>query len=158
MTNSYGDRDRSPPGRRLVPWILLWLLVALVVAALVVREDVAAGFASRARAAQGTVTAREPNNHATVRARYEVNGTTYEVADSFIGPPNPDFDTVRIGDQVTVFYDPDAPSRAVLAEPQARATSENGFAVLASLLLATLFVAAIAASFPLWRRLLAGRR
>lgn len=157
MTTSFGDHGRSPPARRFLPWILLWLLVVLVVAALVIRQDVAATFASRARTAQGSVIAREPDNHATVRARYDVEGTTYEVADSFIGPPNPNFDAVRVGDRVTVFYDPETPSRAVLSESQVRAANENSFAVLASLVLTTLFVGAIAVSFPLWRRLLLRR-
>jgi hypothetical protein len=118
MTRSFGDHDRSGRLPRFLPWILVWLLIVLLVTALVVREDAAARFGSRARATPGTVIAREPNNHAIVRARYEVDGTTYEVADSFIGPPNPDFDTVRVGDTVAVYFDPEAPSRAVLAERQ----------------------------------------
>jgi hypothetical protein len=154
MTSAFGDRDRSPPGRRLLPWILVWLLVVLIVAAMIVRQEAAASFTNRARAAQGEVIAREPNNHATVRARYEVAGISYEVNDSFIGPPNPDFDAVRVGDRVTVFYDPESPSRAVLAQPQTRTVNENSFALLASLALATLFVGALALSLPLWKRAL----
>jgi len=49
-----------------------------------------------------------------VRAAYAVDGTRYEVADSRIGSPNPDWDTVRVGDSVTVYYDPAIPARAVL--------------------------------------------
>ena len=55
-----------------------------------------------------------------MRAAYAVDGTRYEVADSRIGSPNPDWDTVRVGDSVTVYYDPAIPARAVLYEPQAR--------------------------------------
>jgi hypothetical protein len=80
------------------------------------------------------------------------------VADSFIGPPNPDFDVVRVGDRVTVYYDPAAPGRAVLREPLARASDETGFAVLAALLLSTGFVGALALSAPLWKALLRRRR
>ncbi|HJW49331.1 MAG TPA: DUF3592 domain-containing protein, partial [Candidatus Limnocylindria bacterium] len=69
-------------------------------------------------------------------------------------PPNPDFDTVRVGDTVAVYFDPEAPSRAVLAEPTVRASVDIGFAILAALVLATLFVGAVAASLPLWRGLL----
>jgi hypothetical protein len=135
----------------------LWLLIVLVVAALAVREDEAARFGSRARAVPGTVSAREPNNHAIVRARYEVDAKAYEIADSFIGRPNPDFDTVRVGDTVTVYYDPDAPGRAILAEPQMRESSDNSFAIVIAFIAVTLFIGALAASFPRWRNLL-GRR
>jgi hypothetical protein len=151
---AYGRRDRSPPLTRLLPWVLVWLLLVLLCAALFVRQASAADFASRVRTAPGTVTAREPNNHATVRAVYEVDGTRYEVADSFIGPPNPDFSAVRPGDQITVYYDSAVPSRAVLSEPTARASSDIVFAVLATILLPTLFVAAAALTTPLWGRVL----
>jgi hypothetical protein len=128
------------------------LLPAAIVAFLVANQYATAEFARHARTAPGTVTAREPNNHATVRAVYDVDGQSYEVADSFIGPPNPDFGAVRIGNTVTVYYDPVRPSNAVLAEPQAR-TPDLGFAVLAALVLSTLITAALVASRPLWRLL-----
>jgi hypothetical protein len=128
------------------------------VAFLVVNQNVASTFARSARTAPGTVIAVEPKNHAIVRVTYEVGGTKYEVADSFIGPPNPDFNVVRVGDGVTVYYDPAAPGGAVLREPLARASDETGFAVLAALLLSTGFVGALALSVPLWRGLLKRRR
>jgi hypothetical protein len=83
---------------------------------------------------------------------YEVDGQTYEIADSFIGPPNPDFDSVRTGDTVTVYYDPARPSKGVLAAPDAR-MPDLGFAVLAALGLSTLLTGALVASRPLWRLL-----
>ena len=46
-----------------------------------------------------------------MRAAYAVDGTRSEVADSRIGSPNPDWDTVRVGDSVTVYYDPAIPVR-----------------------------------------------
>lgn len=85
-----------------------------------------------------------------MRAVYQVGGESYEIADSFIGPPNPDFAAVRAGDTVTVYYDPTRPSRAVLAEPQAR-TPDLWFALFAALVLSTLLTAALVASRPLWR-------
>jgi len=136
----------------------VWLLAVAFVGFLVANQNVATSFARTARTAQGIVTAREPNNHAIVRASYEANGTKYEVADSFIGPPNPDFDVVRVGDTVTVYYDPATPSRAVLSEPVARASAETGFTILAALFLATGFVGALVLSAPFWRALLRRRR
>ena len=128
------------------------MLPAALVAFVVANQYVVAEFARQSRTAHGTVTAREPNNHAVVRASYMVDGETYEIADSFIGPPNPDFTSVRTGDSVTVYYDPARPSEGVLAAPQAR-TPDLGFAVLAALVLSTLLSAGLVASRPLWRLL-----
>jgi hypothetical protein len=136
---------------RFLPWILVWLLLVLVAAFLVVRQEQIASFASRARTAPGIVIAREPSNHATVRAVYEVDGARYEIADSVIGTPNPDFDVVRVGDAVSVYYDPAAPGRAVLVEPQARGSSEIGFAILAALVLSALVLGALVAFLRLWQ-------
>jgi len=154
MTRSFGDRERSALSIRFLPWILVWVLAVAFVAFLVVNQNVAASFASNARTAPGTVIAREPNNHAIVRAAYEVGGAKYEVADSRIGPPNPDWDTVRVGDQVTVYYDPATPARAVLYEPEARAPGEMDFAILAALILGPAFIGALLLSLPFWRHLM----
>ena len=136
-----------------LPWVLLWLLLVVVVGFLVVNQNTVASFARNARTARGAVTAREPNNHAIVRATYEVNGLTFEVADSFIGPPNPDFDVVRVGDSVIVYYDPAAPARAVLSEPSARVIDGTG-PIFVAAILSTGAVGVLALSAPLWRRLI----
>jgi hypothetical protein len=153
VTWSFGERKRPTLAVRLLPWVLVWLLVVALVAFLVVNQNIAASFASSARAAQGTVLAKEPNNHATVHASYEVDGVRYEVADSRIGSPNPDWDTVRVGDSVVVYYDPASPARAILYEPQARAPGEIAFVILAALILGTV-IGAVLLSLPLWRHLL----
>jgi hypothetical protein len=131
--------------------MLLWLLCVGVVAFLVVRQQTVATFAASARTAQGTVMAREPSNHAIVRAAYVVDGAEYEVADSFIGPPNHDFDTVRVGDAVTVYYDPTDPRRAVLSRPEARLADAIRFATVAALILGTLFVGGLVLTIASWR-------
>jgi len=130
----------------------VWLLPAALVAFVVANQYVEAEFARQARTAPGTVIAREPNNHAVVRASYTVDGENYEIADSFIGPPNPDFASVRVGNTVTVYYDPARPSKGVLAAPDGR-TPDLAFAVFAALALSTLLTAALFASRPLWRGL-----
>jgi len=144
--------SRAGVARRILPWVLVWLLPAGLVAFVVANQYGVAEFARQARTSTGTVIAREPNNHAIVRAIYEVDGQTYEIADSFIGPPNPDFESVRTGDRVTVYYDPARPSKGVLAAPDAR-TPDLGFALLAALALSTLLTVALVASRPLWRLL-----
>src|SRR5207237_10581188 len=88
------DRTRRLPG--FVPWVLLWLALVAIVAGLIASTNIAGGFADRAGSTAATVSAKEPTNHAIVRATYEVNGRTYAVADACIGPPNPPFDDVRL--------------------------------------------------------------
>jgi hypothetical protein len=158
VTSSFGERERPTLAVRLLPWVLMWLLAVALVSFLVVNQDEAAHFAFNARRASGTVIAREPNNHAIVRAAYEVDGTRYEVADSRIGSPNPDWDTVRVGDSVVVYYDPAIPARAVLYEPRAHSMGGAGFAVLAALILATALVGVLLLSLPLWQRLFRNKR
>src|SRR5437867_7575769 len=143
------DRTRRLPG--VVPWLLLWLALVAIVAGLTASANIAAGFGDRARSTSATVTAKEPTNHAIIRATYTVDGRTYEVADSFIGAPNPPFDDVQLGTAVTVYYDPDAPDRAVLSEPQKRSSQEIGFLVLAAAVLPAFFVGSLWLSFGIWR-------
>ena len=143
------DRTRRLPGS--FRWLLLWLALVAIVAGLIASTNIAGGFADRARSTSATVSAKEPTNHAIVRATYEVDGRTYEVADSFIGPPNPPFDDVRVGTAVTVYYDPNAPDRAVLSEPQKRSSQEIGFLVLAAAVLPAFFVGSLWLSFGIWR-------
>lgn len=142
-----------------MPWLLVWLLLVGIVAGLVVAQYRAAVFADQARAVSGIVTAREPNNHAVVRASYEVDAVRYEVADSFIGPPNPNFDGVSLGDTVTVFYDPVSPNRAFLSKPRAGGPRDVGSALwdvvlgsLAALILVTLTGGVVVAGRAMRRR------
>src|SRR5437763_10602138 len=91
----------SPDRTRLLPgsfrWVLLWLALVAIVAGLIASTNIAGGFADRARSTSATVSAKEPTNHAIVRAPYEADGRTYEVAASFIGPPHPPYHDLRVG-------------------------------------------------------------
>ena len=115
--------------------MLLWLALVGIVGGLFASLYVAGGFGDRARITTAMVTSKEPTNHATVRAIYEVNGILYEIADSSIGPPNPSFDDVRVGATVTVYFDPNAPDRAVLFEPLRRSSLDIGVLVVAAVCL-----------------------
>jgi len=148
----------DPKGRRrfpaFVPWVAAWLTLVVLVLVLTAQANVASGFAANAQSVSGTVVAKEPTNHATVRATYDVAGVAYVVADSFIGPPNPSFEAVQVGDQVTVYYDPAAPATAVLSEPRKRASNEIGFMVLAAIVLPSGFVGALMLAWILRKTLM----
>jgi hypothetical protein len=133
----------------VTPWFLLlgWFAMAAFIVMLMTPANNASGFSANARTTAGTVIAKEPTNHATVRASYEVSGATFTVADSFIGSPNPTFDAVRVGDTVTVFYDPAAPATAVLSKPRARSVNEIGFTILLAVLAPSIFIGALWLTF-----------
>ena len=119
---------------------LAWSVIFLSEVALLAVAFVASGASLGQRiswsSTSGRVIARQPSDHALVRAEYEVNGIRYVTEDNFIGPPNPDFGEVNVGDAVTVFYDPSSPGGGRLSDP-----SQHGLS--AELVVFTLFVAAL---------------
>ena len=60
---------------------------------------------------QGRVTALTPENHSTVRYRFEADGTAYE--GSWQSPS-----VVAVGDSIPVTYLPDQPQTSVAGEPR----------------------------------------
>jgi len=71
----------------------------------------------------GTVTIKEPMNHASVRYDYLVNGVRYS------GGPcgmHADFDRVRIGDALVITYLPDSPSVSTCEDPRAGSGARAG--------------------------------
>jgi hypothetical protein len=132
--------------------IAIWI-ATLVTLIAIVTSQVASGPRPTA-SIQGVVISKEPTNHALVNAEFVVNEVRYVAVDSFIGPPNPEFDAVNVGDAVTVFYDPADPTRARLHEPEPLSTGLVFFGVTAMLLVPTLFVTFLYLAFRS-RRLLA---
>ncbi len=65
---------------------------------------------------QGQVIAKEPTNHRLIRYSYVVHQTTYFGSQSG-GYGNVDFNQIRIGDRVPVFYLPHEPKRSCLGNP-----------------------------------------
>jgi hypothetical protein len=72
--------------------------------------------ATRSVSVQGTVLQVLPKVHATVRYRYDVNGRDY-YGQSQPGRPNPAIGRLSEGVTLTVWYDPAAPDRSVVASP-----------------------------------------
>ena len=65
---------------------------------------------------QGTVTAKERENHQNIRFEYKVGNQLFKSVGHAedIGKI---FETVRINEKVSVFYDPSAPEKATLGNP-----------------------------------------
>ena len=65
---------------------------------------------------QGRVTAKEPQNHQSVRYTYTVERQNYnEIGRA--GRGNSSFESIKIGDPFIVYYDPDKPSSSVSGYP-----------------------------------------
>lgn len=98
----------------------MWLLLtigALIFGILVLRWPTYYSLAVEGIATRGRVTAKEPENHRFVRYSYVVGGIGHDGLGS-AGFGNPEFDQIRIGDNVTVYYDPQSPQTSFLGDPK----------------------------------------
>ena len=144
MTTSSTRQGQT--GRLDRAWLfVIW--IATFVALIAVITSQAAPVPGPTASIQGVVISKEPTNHALVRAEFAVNGVRYVAVDSFIGAPNPAFDTVSVGDPVAVFYDPADPTSARLHEAEPLSAGLVFFGVAAVLLVPTLFVAFLYLAF-----------
>lgn len=80
----------------------------------------------------GTVTAKEPQNHATVRYSYYVNSEAYQGAGS-AGFGTPSFEEISVGDEVLVVYMPNDPSVSCLGHPKGLLKDDLTFVGLAAI-------------------------
>jgi len=117
--------------------ILIWLALALGPACFVlIALDWPKwhGLAQRAVETKGLITAKEPSNHMSIRYSYEVRDRTYfDIGQA--GGANPEFEKLKVGDSITVFYDPQAPEVSSL-ERADKASSSIAAAALFVILLA----------------------
>jgi hypothetical protein len=71
----------------------------------------------------GTVTAKEPMNHASVRYDYSVDGRTYSGGPCSVGT---NFDKMRVGEPITVTYSRESPSISICGDAQAAYSTSSG--------------------------------
>ena len=92
-------------------WNLLVVLPwALGLVFLIHESTIDSQIAGRQQTASGIVTAHEPANHNRYGYKFQVNGKSYT------GWESPTGSELAIGKQVTVFYDPQNPSRSALTD------------------------------------------
>lgn len=83
---------------------------------------------------KGKVLEKFPNNHETVKFSFFVNGKEY-INIGHAGYGNPPFESLAVGQNVIVFYDPMAPTNSALGNPKDERHNE-----LIALTLATIFI------------------
>jgi len=92
----------------------------------------------------GVVLSLEPTNHQTVRYSYGVGDTTYQGFGD-VGFGNQPFESLRVGDSVTVYYRPSDPAASLLGDPVARLNNEIESVLGAMLLMPSVLVGIIVA-------------
>ena len=101
--------------------VFIWLAFALGAASLVIIPldwPKWHGLAQRAVETNGFITAKEPNNHSSIRYSYRIGDQSFTGIGRG-GGANPEFEQLRVGDSIKVFYDsanpevscPDSPDR-----------------------------------------------
>lgn len=97
--------------QKLIKLISIWLGIAIGLATfLIVTLDWPKwhGLAQRAIKTEGIVTAKEPYNHEIIRYSFKIGSQTY----SGLGPAggaNAEFNELKVGDKIKVFYDSNNP-------------------------------------------------
>jgi len=97
------------------------------------------------RSTTALILALPPDDHDFVTYEYHANGHLY-TGSGWLWPPNPDYDEVHVGQQVTAYYDVNNPASAVLGDPICAFDNEN-----VSILIPSVFFSTVVVVF-LWHR------
>ena len=117
-----------------LPYALLGLVIMLSLAATSGwrKFDV---LSSQGLKAVGTITAKEPQNHQSLRYEYVVNGQTHQGLESLgsksVGSA---FSAINVGDKVQVIYLPTQADTSCLCDPAKLLVSETVFILLPAIL------------------------
>jgi len=136
---------RSNSKLRAVAYVGLWIALAIAVGGITGSMNLRRYYALESDGIRttGTVTALESENHQVVRYRYQVAGATYEGVGS-AGVGNPGFNALDVGTPVMIYYEASNPRVSALGNPAQRLHDEIQSVALASLIVPTILVGAIA--------------
>ena len=128
--------------------IMIWLVLVLITAVGLGSLNTPTFWRLTRHAAhcQGAVTKVTADYHNTVCYQYTVNNRVY-TGQTQTGTPNPGAETLRSGDALVVFFDPDAPSTSVLEAPGALLKNEIISWGLAALLVPSIVLLGIKRGF-----------
>jgi len=133
--------------------IIIWLILSLITALGLGSLNVPTFWrlTKHASHCQGVVTEVTVAYHNTVRYQYTVSNRVY-TGQTQTGMPNPDPSKLRTGDELVVFFDPDAPRTSVLETPGALLKNEIISWGMAALIMPSLVVFGIRRGFVRSRR------
>ena len=134
-------------------WLMTWAVLVVIVLALLVSINgprlvrLVAGSTET----EATVIAKDSANHRSIVGRFSTkSGGTIEVPGR-LGPPNPDFDRVRLGDRVLVNYLETDPATVEFGDPGRQLQNEFLSAAVAALVLPTFGVGVVYLQRARWR-------
>jgi hypothetical protein len=106
-------------------WVILWLVLAVVFLVGIGSFNLSLfhGLMENGVRQQAIATKLTPEFHNTVCYEYQVNGTKFEGRDQSWNP-NPPLTTIKVGQSLVIYYDPQNPSRSVLGNPGPMLTNE----------------------------------
>ena len=135
----------------IIAGLLTWLVSSFALAFLVGGLNLPKYWtlAERGINTEGVVIAKEPANHRLVRYTYSIDQSSYFGSDQ-VG----DFERLKIGDPVTVSYDPLNPSMSLLGDPRQRLTNELVSVGAVAILFPTIIVGLLYSRgvLPVYRR------
>ena len=112
-------------GKNLIVIIFIWILLACLFGFLGIKFLNWSEYRHLANSAvktTGRITAKEPENHRFIVYSFDVEGRSYSGRGNG-GGENPEFEQLRIGDPVSVYYDPQNPNDSFLGNPRKQADS-----------------------------------
>src|SRR5262245_46814868 len=133
-------------GKKASQYLLIWFLLAAASITLGVFSLDWITYYKLARSGVGTrglVTAKEPENHRFIRYSYSVGESDYSGL-GVAGNGNPEFDDIKVGDPVIVYYNSDNITISFLGEPKYQLNSVTRGVVFIALVLPVFVLFAIA--------------
>lgn len=99
----------------------------------------------------GKVIAKQPDNHRTIVYRYNVDGVDYTGVGS-AGRGNPDFDSLKLGDEIQVTFDPENRLLSIPGDPNPLAQANGDLIFKVTAFCAVLIGVIIFVPYFLYRR------
>lgn len=92
------------------------ILIAMIAGAVFLEVPKYYRLSRSGRETIGKVVSKEREKHNTINLQYSVEGRTFE-SGGFAEAVGRSFDTLSVGDQVVIYYDPDDPGKSTLGDP-----------------------------------------
>ena len=101
-------------------FVVIWIICASVASYLLAQKNWTSYYriANNGVSEKATVFQLLPQNHNLVRYSYKFGDKTFEGMRGS-SPPNPPFNQLKQGEEVTVYFDPQHPEISLLGEPKA---------------------------------------
>jgi len=99
---------------------------------------------------KGIVQAKQPAMHRTIVYKYQAGGIDF-VGIGNAGEGHPDFDSLKVGDEISVIYDPEYPADSITGDPQSRINANSQFIWMVSIMCSVIPTALVVTLYLLYR-------